>query len=129
MAISLTITDLQDSATFNIFEAPLSLEPVVNMTDITTIDNNISTYVIGSPKKLYTFKLGYMDKETYAVLKGFYDRQFTNLKYPQITVDGSENLNITDMTGRMILNEQSVVDNCGNVQNVTVQFRESKQML
>lgn len=129
MTISLTITDLQDEQEFVIFEAPITLEPVINMTDITTIDNNVSTYITGSPKKLYTFNLGYLDAETFGVLKGFYDRQITNLKYPQITVEGADNLNIENMTARMILGEQAVIDNCGNVENVTVQFRESKQML
>lgn len=129
MTISLTITDTTDSATFNIFEAPISLDPVIAMTDITTIDNNVSTYITGEPKKLYTFNLGYMDAETYGVLKGFFDRQITNLKYPKITVTGADNLNITNMTGRMILNTQNVIDNCGNVENVSVTFRESKQLL
>lgn len=129
MAITLTISDMVDTATFTVFESPITLEPVISMTDITTIDNNISTYITGTPKRFYSFNLGYMDRETYKVLKEFYDRQFTVLKYPSITVDGTENLNIVDMVGKMTLNTQEVIDNCGTVEGVIVSFRESKQML
>ncbi len=128
MAIQLTITDQQDTAVFNVFEAPVVSQPVIAETNIITIDNNVSTYYTGS-KKSYTFNLGYMDADGYAVLKGFYDRQYSNLKYPVITITGADNLNVSNLTAKMTLNAQRVVNNCGLVEQVTVEFRESKQML
>lgn len=128
MAIELTITDTQTTATFNVFEAPVVSQPVIAQTNIVTIDNNISTYFTGR-KKSYIFNMGYMDADAYAILKGFYDRQFTNLKYPVITITGADNINVANLTAKMELNAQQIVNNCGMVEQVTVEFRESKQML
>lgn len=125
--ITLTITDTQDSATFRVFAVPIVSDPVIAETDVMAIDANLSTYVTGA-KRQYSFDLGYLDAEAYAVLLGFRQRQYTNHKYPQITVEGAENINVTNMTGKMTLSEQRVIDNCGNVEDVTVTFRESKQM-
>lgn len=127
MAIQLTITDTQDTATFTVISSPLISQPIIAETDVTTVDNNISTYYTGS-KKRYTINLGYMDKETYAVLAGFRDRQYANLKYPTITITGDENINVNNMTAKMTLSEQRVVNNCGEVSEVEVSFRESKQL-
>ena len=127
MAIELTIADTTDTQTFNIIASPLVSTPVIAETDVVTVDNNISTYYTGT-KRQFSIDLGYMDAETYAVLVAFRDRQYTNLKYPQITITGDENINVTDMTAKMMLSEQKVLDNCGRVGDVVVTFRESKQM-
>ena len=128
MAIQLTITDTQNTATFDVFQPPVISQPVIAENNIITIDNNVSTYFTGR-KKSYTFDMGYMDADTYAILKGFYDRQYTNLKYPQITITGADNINVANLTAKMSLNAQRIVNNCGLVENVTAEFRESKQML
>lgn len=128
MAVQLTITDTQTTATFNVFQPPVVSQPVIAETNIITLDNNVSTYFTGR-KKSYTFDMGYMDADAYAVLKGFYDRQYTNLKYTQITITGATNLNVANLTAKMSLNAQRVVNNCGLVEQVTAEFRESKQML
>lgn len=127
MAIQLTIADTTDTQTFNIISSPLVSTPVIAETDVVTVDNNVSTYYTGT-KRQFRIDLGYMDAETYAVLVGFRDRQYTNLKYPQITITGDENINVTDLTAKMVLSEQKVVNHCGLVEDVVVTFRESKQM-
>ena len=128
MAITITISDTSDTQTFTLIVSPLVQTPILAETDVTTIDNNISTYYTGS-KRRFTVDFGYMNALDYALLKGFYDRQYTNLKYPTITISGADNISNTPLVAKMILNEQKIIDNCGNVENVSVVFRESKQML
>lgn len=126
--ITLTITDAEDSATFATFVAPVVAKPIIAETDVETIDVNISTYFTGS-KRTLEFNLGFQSRETYSILEGFRDRQYTLMKYPTITVTGDDNINVTNMTAKMTLSPQNIIDNCGNVQDCVVTFRESRQML
>lgn len=127
MAITLTISDTQQSATFTLLEAPLVSSPVIAETDVTTIDNNISTYYTGT-KRRFEVNFGYMTDAEYQVLLGFRDRQYTNYKYPTITFSGATNLPSTTITAKMVLSDQRIINNCGLVENVSAEFRESKQM-
>lgn len=125
--ISLQIQDSVDTLQISVLEAPVTLSPIINEADVETIDGNISTYY-SSTKREYSFKLGYVDVETYAKILGFRDRQYQNFKYPQITVTGSENISVDNMTAKISINDQQVIDNCGWVESVVLTFRESKQM-
>lgn len=128
MAITLTISDTQQSATYTLIEAPLVSSPVIAETDVVTIDNNISTYYTGTKRK-FQVSFGYMTDDQYSVLLGFRDRQYSNYKYPTITFSGATNLPSTTITAKMVLSDQRIINNCGLVENVSAEFRESKQML
>lgn len=128
MAITLTISDTQQSATFTLLEVPLISSPVIAETDVVTVDNNISTYYTGTKRK-FQVSFGYMTDDQYSVLLGFRDRQYTNYKYPTITFSGATNLPSTTITAKMVLSDQRIINNCGLVENVSAEFRESKQML
>lgn len=127
MAITITITDAQDSQTFSLIEAPLVSAPIIAETDVKTVDNNISTYYTGT-KRGFTVSFGYMSDSEYALLLGFRDRQYTNMKYPTITISGATNIPSTAITTKMTLNDQRIITNCGLVEGVSADFRESKQM-
>lgn len=128
MAITLTISDTQQSATFTLLEVPLVSSPVIAETDVVTIDNNISTYYTGTKRK-FQVNFGYMTDDQYSVLLGFRDRQYSNYKYPTITFSGATNLPSTTITAKMVLSDQRIINNCGLVEGVSAEFRESKQML
>lgn len=127
MAITLTITDESVTQTYGLLMAPVVSSPIITETDVQTVDGNISTYY-NSTKQSFTVQLGYMSQDEYSVLKGFIQRQYQNLKYPAITITGAINLNVTNMVAKMMLNDQSVVTNCGLVEGVQLTFRESKQL-
>lgn len=131
MSITFTITDLTDSMTFDGGQAeilnPLVSNPVIRETDVETIDANISTYY-SATKRQFTVQLGYLDKDSWAALNAFRDRQYTDRKYPLITISGDENINVTDLPMKITINAQNVINNCGEVENVTITLRESKQM-
>ncbi len=125
--IKLQIQDSENVMELSVIEVPLTLTAIINEADVETIDGNISTYY-GSTKRQYAFKLGYVDSETYAKIIAFRDRQYKNYKYPIISVTGASNVNVTNMTAKMSVNDQQVIDNCGWVENVVLTFRESRQM-
>lgn len=126
--ILLTIQDSTDSMTFGAtLVTPITLAPIINEVDVETLDGNISTYY-SSTKRQYTFRLYPMDTESYSQLRGFIQRQYSNLRYPSITIEGDQNLNVDNMTAKMALSEQQVINQCGLVDNITLTFRESRQM-
>lgn len=127
MSITLTITDTSTTATFSVIAVPLVSKPIIAESDVVTIDNNLSTYYTGT-KRSFEVNLGYLDKDTYAILLGFRDRQYTNMKYPTITFSGADNLPNVAITAKMVLDEQKIINNCGVVEDVRVVFRESKQL-
>lgn len=126
--IQLTIQDSTDAMTFEAtLVTPITLSPIINETDVETVDGNISTYY-GSTKRQYEIQLMAMDQESYASLKAFITRQYENLKYPQITVTGDTNLGVTNMTAKMSLSDTEVINSCGLVDGISLKFRESKQL-
>lgn len=127
MAIQLTITDSSVTQTYTLLMAPVVSAPIITETDVQTVDGNISTYY-NSTKQSFTVQLGDMSQDDYSVLKGFIQRQYQNLKYPTITITGAINLNVNQMTAKMVLNDQTVINNCGTIEGVQLVFRESKQL-
>lgn len=127
MAITLTISDSADTQTFNVIAVPLVSDPEIISRDVETIDGNISTYY-STTKQSLTVNLGYLTAAQYSLVKAFRDRQYANLKYPTITISGAANIQVSNMTAKMTLNEQRIVCQCGIVENVSLEFRESKQI-
>lgn len=127
MGIKLTITDQSITRTYDVFAVPIVSSPAHIGQTVVTVDGNVSDYFKARKQNL-TFSLGYMTADEYSVLKGFVERQWETRRYPSITVEGAINLAITNMTARMEINAQNVVDDCGTVEGVQVSFRESKQL-
>lgn len=126
--ITLTVQDSMDSMEFSAsLITPIVLNPIINETDVETIDGNITTYY-GSTKRQYEVSLLPMDQESYVSLKNFVIRQYQNLKYPQITITGAEPINIENMTAKISLSATEVINACGLVDGISLTFRESKQM-
>lgn len=127
MAITLTISDSQDTQTYTVIAQPLVSSPIINERDVETLDGNISTYY-SSTKQALEVNLAYMTENQYKALVAFRDRQYQLLKYPTITISGAENIKVDQMTMKLALNEQRIVCRCGVVEEVVVTLRESKQL-
>lgn len=127
--ITFTISDSQDSMTFSSYQIknPLVSQPVITETDVTTLDGNISTYY-SSTKQAFQIGLGNMSQEQYSRLLGFRNRQYSNYKYPTITITGASTINAENMVAKISIVDQRIVNKCGLVEDVIVNFQESKQM-
>ena len=125
--IYLKLEDGVDRLRLYTLEARVSSSPIINETDVVTSDGNLSTYY-GSTKQQLTFRFGYMTADEYARLLDIRDRQYKNLKYPKVTIRNAGNLDITKMPAKLTLGSQNIIDNCGNVQDVDLTLRESKEV-
>lgn len=119
----IVLSDSTGSTTLPELEVPLTITTLEGATDVQTLDYNVYTDFI-TTKALYSHTWAYMSEEDYNVLKGYYMRQFSLFQYPNATID---KLGITNQTVRMTLNPQSIIDNCGTVESVTITLRETKQ--
>lgn len=124
MSYIVTLTD--DTATWSspTPDTPLTVETIEHSAEVTTLDLNVYVDMI-STKKVWTVQWGYMDDAQYRQLRGFYDRQFTAGRFPQISI---ETLGVEDITARMTLSDQNITDQSGLVENVELTLRETKQM-
>ncbi len=66
-----------------------------------------------------------MSREEYKKLKGFYDRQFTEYKYPLLTIP---HLSVERVPVLMNINSRDIVNNCGMVSGVEITLRETRQL-
>lgn len=117
------ITDASGTITLPALEVPLTIGTIEGASDVETLDKNIYTDFI-TTKRQISHSWSFLSEAQFNAIKAYYDRQFTDFQYPSITISA---LGITDMTARMTLNPQSIIDHCGTVSDVTVSFRESKQ--
>ena len=101
--ITITITDAQQSQSFETIIQPLVDTPVLNEGDVTTIEGDLATYYTGDKKRNISVIFGYMTADAYAVLEGFRDRQRTNYAYPLITINGANGLAVDNLPCKMTL--------------------------
>lgn len=124
--IEISLTDDSASATLTALEVPLSENTINNDVEVTTLDNNLSVYMVpDADKRVWTHTWSYLTEDEYNTLRGFRDRQRTLFKYPELTIT---DLGISSIPVYMTLNPKNIIDHCGTVNNVTVTFRESAQM-
>lgn len=122
--ITIELTDQNDTLVLPLLSPPLSETTIEGAQDVQTLDNNISTYFTAN-KREWTHTWPYLSKSEFDSIKAFYDRQWTDYKYPLLTID---HLNVSDVPVRMYISPQNIIDNCGTVENVEVRFRETRQL-
>lgn len=119
---TLTLSDTIDTYAFNILEPPIPEKPIEYSVDVVTLDNNVSTYFTGN-KRLWSHTWAFMDANEFEILKGFYDRQFTEFKYPKLSIG---TYNVSNVSVRMTIDSAGFIDVCGTREAVTVTFREAR---
>jgi hypothetical protein len=103
--------------------APLSVETIESAIDVTTLDLNLYTDLIAT-KRMWTVNWGTMTAANFALLKAFYDRQFTLFKFPLLTIT---DLSISSVVVRMTISSQDIASDTGIVDGVTITLRETIQ--
>lgn len=118
-----TLTDSTGTLNLPPFEVGYKEKKIENATDVQTLDANIYTDFINL-KRQWTITYDNLDKATYNIILGYYQRQFTLFKYPTFAVSF---YGFTVAT-RMYMNDMEVWDNCGSIQNIEITLRESNQL-
>ncbi|MBP5722979.1 MAG: hypothetical protein J6X18_05335 [Bacteroidales bacterium] len=124
---TMTLTDSSDTMTMTLLEIPIEDKDVEGTADNTTIDGNVFTDYLWL-KKQWSQKWSIMDATTYAQLRGFYTRQFTDGEVPTYALAEGDGTPIYSATPvRLVLTDNGVIDNCETRQNVQIKMRETTQ--
>lgn len=128
MIYKMTLTDTQDTMTFDLLEVPIVDKDVEGAVDNTTLDGNVFTDYLYL-KKEWTQKWSLMEESDYAKLRGFYTRQFANgttATYRLFYTAGGVTTNIVPTTPvRLRLTDDGVINTCGMRRNITLTMRET----
>lgn len=125
MSLTLTITDTTTSKTYNEAELsdPLTIEDVEGKSQNTTLDGNV--YVdFAYAKKSISVSIFNLSATDYATIRGFYDRQFTNNRFPTISIP---ELSISNMAVFFEISSREINDKCLHTDKITLKFRETIQ--
>lgn len=102
---------------------PLTETPIENSTDIVTADNNMyTTFGMSSNKRGWTIKWDLLKESEYNIIKDIYDSQWVAYTYPTLSIPF---YGLEDIPVRMSISPKEVFNNCGDVQNLVVNLRES----
>lgn len=105
-------------------EVPLTRVKNEKMTTVEPLSGNVYDDYIAT-KRTWAHTWAYLTKEEYDLLDAIYERQKTEWTYPQLTIDGE---NVSGLVVKYELGPKNIIDECGTVQDVTVSFRETRQL-
>lgn len=118
-----TLTTDTGTTQLPMIEIPLNESYIENATDVVTLDLNVYTDFINS-KRVWKLDWEFLDKATYDKIYAVYKSQFTQYKYPRLSIPF---YNISNVPVRMTVNTKQVVNVVGDVQNVQITLRETAQ--
>lgn len=104
-------------------DPPIVQRYIDSAIEVTTLDLNVYTDLL-SRKRSWTIQWGYMDKTSYSNLRFIIESQFTNLELPTLSIP---DFRVQDIVVKATLNDHSVVDRSGLVENVELTLRETIQ--
>lgn len=122
--MELKLTDSTGQSTLPELEKPFTITPIEGAVDVQTLSFDVYTDFV-TKKRVWTQTYSFLTKEQYALIEGYYSRQFTEYTYPRLSITGSENNDVTNVKVRMSLSSQNIIDNCETMADVTVSFRET----
>lgn len=123
MAYEITLIDGSQTWTSPTPDTPLSEQVIELSSEVTTLDLNIYVDLLNT-KKIWTVRWGYMSTTEYNILLGFYNRQSSNLEFPELTIP---DLGVTGIITRMTISDKNIVDESGLIENVEITLRETVQ--
>lgn len=123
----LKLTDSTGQSTLPELEVPLTLLPIEGAVDVQTLSFDVYTDFV-TQKRTWTQTYAYLTVDEFDLIKGYYDRQFTDYAYPQLSIEDSLNHDVTNVVCRMTMTAENIIDNCETVSNVTISFRETRQL-
>lgn len=117
----ITLTDTTATLTLPDLNPSLDVVPLEGAADVETLNMSLFTDFTAK-KRRWVHTWGYMDESDFDALEGFYNRQFSTGDYPTVTIT---RLGVSNVPARLGAITRSVIDNCGQVRNVSITLREA----
>lgn len=109
-------------------EVPLTRVKNEKKTVVEPLSGNVYEDYIAT-KRSWAHTWAYLTPEQYDLLDEIYEHRKTDYAYPALTIESDNpNDNVSELTVQYELSPKNIIDECGNVQDVTVSFRETRQL-
>lgn len=124
MAYKIFLTD--DSGTYELppLEVPLTLSKDEGQKRRIPLSGNVYLQYIYT-KRIWNHSWAYLRANEYQLIEDIYERQKALRKFPLLTIEGE---NVTDLVVEFTMGDKNIIDNCGDVENLSVSFRETRQL-
>lgn len=124
MEYKIYLTDSAGTHELPPLEVPLTRVKNEKMTTVEPLSGNVYDDYIAT-KRTWAHTWAYLSKDEYDLLDAIYERMKSEWTYPRLTIDGE---GVTDLVVKFELGAKNIIDDCGEVQGVTVSFRETRQL-
>lgn len=124
MAYKIYLTDSAGTHELPPLEVPLTRVKNEKMTTVEPLSGNVYDDYLAT-KRVWSHTWAYLTEDEYDLLDAIYERQKSEFTYPQLTIDGE---NVANLVVKFELGAKNIIDNCGTVRDVTVAFRETRQL-
>lgn len=120
--ITASLTDANGTVNLPAIEQQFLNKNIENATDVITLAGDIYTDFVNQ-KTQWTFNYDSLTEDQYEAIRAVYDSQFTLLTYPTLNIPYYS----FSASCRMYINDKDIWNHCGDVQDVTLTFRETGQ--
>lgn len=128
MAYIIYLTDSAGTHQLPPLEVPLTRVKNEKSTEVEPLSGNVYEDYIAT-KRVWAHTWSYLTNDEYELLDAILERRKVDWAYPSLTID-TDNLgdSVSDLVVQYKLSPKNTIDDCGNVQDVTVSFRETRQL-
>lgn len=124
MYYKIYLTDSAGTHELPPLEVPLTRVKNEKMTTVEPLSGNVYDDYIAT-KRSWAHTWAFLTKDEYDLLDEIYERMKSEYTYPELTIDGE---NVNDLVVKFELGAKNIIDDCGTVSDVTVAFRETRQL-
>jgi hypothetical protein len=128
MAYEIFLTDSAGTHGLPPLEVPLTRVKNEKMTVVEPLSANVYEDYIAT-KRVWSHTWQSMTGEQYDMLDAILEQRKIDWAYPRLTID-TDNLgdSVDNLVVQYTLSPKNIIDECGNVGDVTVSFRETRQL-
>lgn len=124
MSYKIFLTDSAGTHELPPLEVPLTRVKNEKMTTVEPLSGNVYDDFIAT-KRAWSHTWKYMTEEEYELLDDILERMKAEWTYPSITIEGE---GVSDLIVRYELGPKNIIDDCGTIGDVSVSFRETRQL-
>lgn len=120
--MKLILKDSTRTVEWSMVEVPLTEKTTDNVKQIKTLNNSLTTYIIGDRKRTWEHTWAYPTRVEYDEVKSFYDKQIQNQETLKLTIEGVDG--VVDVPVWLEIGNREIMSFDGMVKEMKATFTE-----
>lgn len=120
--MKIILKDVTRTVEWDMVEVPLTEKTKDNVKQIKTLNNSLTTYIIGSRKRIWEHSWSYPTRAEYDEIKSFYDKQIRNQEILKLTIEGVDG--VVDVPVWLEISDREIMSFDGMVKEMKATFTE-----